>query len=168
MEVSSKRRILWIDDDGPQGSDLGRFPYQSERLQQAGWDVVWANSAREGAIKLRDEVFDVVFLDQMLPWRVNESHVEVWAGCLLLSWLRRRVRPKSAPPMSDFDELQAIAPHSENKEVPVVLITAFNDDEIACAFQEVDPDLDEIYKPVDVRDLLWRLEHSLPKGRGRQ
>jgi CheY-like chemotaxis protein len=152
MAGEPSRRLLWIDDDAPD-----RFRYEHRLLTRHGWETTWATSASAGAEALRDQVFEVVLVDQMLPWSEEElrkQSEEVWAGCLLLFWLRGKKRPSKAPPRKAFDNLYRMAPLARNRTVPVILSSAYYDEEIAAALLEIELHLPELPKPIDCNRLL--------------
>lgn len=154
MAGISLRRLLWIDDDAPD-----RFRHEHRLLSRQGWDVTFATSARAGAEFLQDQAFTAVVLDQMLPWRGGmhgKGREEVWAGCFLLYWLRNKNRPSKAPPRKDFERLSTMQPLDTNRNVAVILCSAYFDDEVMAAFTEVEPGLQELPKPID-RDRLLEI-----------
>jgi len=147
-------RLLWIDDDGP-----GRFPYEERQLKKGGWEVSWAPGVYEGARSLGASAFDVLLLDQMLPWSAElRSSEEVWAGCLLFYWLRGKGRPHKMPPRDQFSHLQEMVPLSANRDLPVIVISAFFDDEIFSALHEIEPQLRDFSKPIDFKRLRQALD----------
>jgi CheY-like chemotaxis protein len=150
--------LLWIDDDAPD-----RFRHEHRLLTRQGWEITWATNARAGAEALRERAFKVVLLDQMLPWsedKLGREQEEVWAGCLLLFWLRGKSRPSKAPPREAFDGLYAMQPLAANKTAHVILSSAYFDDEIMASLLEIEPDLPELPKPID-RDRLLDLLASV-------
>jgi CheY-like chemotaxis protein len=152
MKGSSRHSLLWIDDDAPE-----RFMYENFVLSQNGWEITWATSAEAGAEALRDRPFKVVILDQMLPWSTNglgRDLAEVWAGCLLLAWLRDKRRPSKAPPREAFERLYTMNPLGANRTVPVILGSAYYDDEIMASLFEIEPQLPQVPKPIDCSRLL--------------
>ena len=159
MTGAPLRSLLWIDDDAPE-----RFKHEDRLLSRAGWDITWANSAKAGAEALRDKPFEVVLLDQMLPWSedsLGKEPEEVWAGCLLLFWLRNQGRPSKAPPREAFEGLYTMKPLKTNRKVPVILGSAYYDDEIMASLLEIEPELPEIPKPIDCNRLLELLASAV-------
>jgi CheY-like chemotaxis protein len=152
MPEGSNGNLLWIDDDAPE-----RFKHEHRLLSRHGWSVTWATSAMAGAEALRDTSFNAVILDQMLPWKKGTTGTdpeEVWAGCLLFCWLRDRQRPSKAPPRKDFERLYTMAPLATNLAVPVILSSAYFDEDIMTSLQEIEPHLPELPKPIDCDRLL--------------
>lgn len=152
------RTLLWVDDDGD-----SRFPFEVLRLTRSGWQVEWALTAIDAAEKLRDQVFSAVLLDQTLPLpkkAKGENKANVWTGCLLLHWLRKSPFPESAPLIEGRDELRTIQPAQENVEIPVIVVSAFYDDEVNSAFRQLEPDFKMITKPIDVEFLMRTLNSN--------
>ncbi len=90
----------------------------------------------------------------------GKGREEVWAGCFLLYWLRNKGRPSKAPPRKDFERLSAMQPLGTNRDITVILCSAYFDDEVMAAFNEVEPDLQELPKPID-RDRLLEIFEPL-------
>ena len=152
MAGKCSRSLLWIDDDAPD-----RFRHEHRLLTRQGWEITWATSASTGAEALCNRAFKVVLLDQMLPWSddaLAKEPEEVWAGCLLLFWLRGRSRPSKAPPRKAFERLSIMKPLPTNRTVPVILSSAYFDEEIVASFLEIEPNLVELPKPIDFDRLL--------------
>ncbi|HEY2295631.1 MAG TPA: hypothetical protein VGM86_33415 [Thermoanaerobaculia bacterium] len=154
MEESTPNSLLWIDDDAP-----GRFRYEHQMLTQRGWQITWAKCAEEAADLLRREVFRAIILDQMFPWSKQSPGTdtdEVWAGCFLLFWLRDKGRPSKAPPREPFDSLftETKAPLPSNRTIPVVLSSAYFDEDISASIFDIEPHIPELPKPIDLERLL--------------
>lgn len=152
--------LLWIDDDGrkegPNGGP-GRFPYEERVLGRNGWKIHWARSGKKAADLLSEEVFQGVILDQMFPWKGRLSESEpVWAGCLLLAWLRGKDRPAEAPPIPGFEELAGYSPLLANQSIRVVLVSGFQDPDVERALRAIEPNLLQMMKPIDALELVRR------------
>jgi len=156
--IARGRTLLWVDDDGPE-----RFLYEAYMLERSGWKVQWARSVMEGMESLGQERFDAVLLDQMLPFGVlgadGGDPPDVWAGCLLLYWLRGLSRPSAAPPVraSDEREFSSRRAREENREVPAIIVSAFYDDDVDAAVKKVQA-VPQFSKPLEVQQLLAVLE----------
>jgi CheY-like chemotaxis protein len=148
------RSLLWIDDDGPE-----RFPYEAIVLAEKGWEIQWAKTGKEAVEALSSQEFDAIILDQMLPWirRISASREPVWAGCLLLAWLRGHDRPSLAPQLPGFEQLPNFQPLEANRAKPVVLVSAYHDLEVEDALRLIQPDLQQFVKPIDADDLVSAL-----------
>jgi CheY-like chemotaxis protein len=149
--------VLWIDDDGPSDGP-GRFPYEVRVLNRNGWNVTWAPTGKQATDLLSKQAFQGVILDQMFPWRGKLRETgPVWAGCLLLAWLRGANRPVSAPPISGFEQLESLSPLVINQSIRVILVSAFYDPEVEAALKEIEPGLTQLVKPIDPPELVRRL-----------
>ncbi len=126
-------RLLWTDDDGPR-----RFMMEEFTLRRAGWDVEWAQGMSPAVRKLEQSAFDVVILDQMIPWNdaqvgiPGENPVDVWGGCLLLWWLRRGTPPPTLhrSQVERFGEMWTARPLAANRSAPVTIVSAFEDPDV--------------------------------------
>lgn len=152
--------LLWVDDDGST-----RFPFEQSALEDAGWEVQWAEDAFAAASALAKTNFGVLLLDQLIPFddrqRDRLSTSAVWGGCLLLYWLRGRQPPRHAPTVRGFSSLYELTPLAENQDLHVVVISAFYDEEVAqamCQASPMDASLKSLGKPVDIERLLAALE----------
>lgn len=56
-----KKRILWIDDQIDNLKSLSTF------LENEGYDVVTSSSGQDGLEKVKNEIFDLIILDQYMP-----------------------------------------------------------------------------------------------------
>ena len=146
MTERAERILLWIDDDGPD-----RFPYEEYMFIQSGWKVVWATSVREALSKLGKDRFDAILLDQMLPLDPGPlAPADVWSGCLLLYWLRGLPRPAAAPQVEDPNVFGEFVPLESNREVAVVIVSAFHDDEVEQAITTAEMTISIVKKPIDL------------------
>lgn len=157
---SSPRRLLWVDDDGP-----APYFFETTTLSNQGWSVRWAENVTEAAEILAKEEFSAVILDHVLPlrsspWPLSEETV-LWGGCLLLYWLRGRELPGHIPAPHGFSELYASHPLEANRQVPIVVVSAYFSDEIQAAMRGAispETELRSLTKPVDTEGLLMALE----------
>ena len=91
-------KLLWIDDD----KIYNRFRYEERKIRQRGWDIDWAISICMAAEKLSENVYDVIFLDQQLPFDIELNDkdnfkslvhqplpqaTDIWSGNIIYSWL---------------------------------------------------------------------------------
>ena len=143
-------KLLWIDDDGKD-----RFPYESRKLSNYGYEITWAESGTEAADALQKETFTTILLDQQLPWEKNGFSV-VWGGVLLYAWMRGKERPNNAPPCEGFDAL----PKLEYKvDARVIIVSAFYDNGVAEARRALGLiDRMVLSKPIDLETLQARLK----------
>jgi CheY-like chemotaxis protein len=149
------KRLLWSDDEGP-----GRFLYAAHLLQTDGWDITWAASVEVAAEALRNQPFDAVVLDQMLPLAADGDRASVWGGCTLLRWLKGRppaptAPPNVVPPAGD--------PHADNRDAPMVILSAYRHDDVEAATREAfggEP-VPLLPKPLDVEALRNFLNHKV-------
>ncbi len=151
--------LLWADDGAR------RFRYERLMLRRAGWSTEWAIDARDAAHALSETPFDILVLDQMLPYdHVSESEQiasRPWGGCLLLYWLRGRQLPGHAPAVSDYSSLHGVQPLTVNRSLPVVVVSAYYDEEIAETMRNtssLEAPLRFFPKPVDIQEVLAVLE----------
>jgi|1186.fasta_scaffold57808_2 CheY-like chemotaxis protein len=153
------RQILWVDDDGKD-----RFPFEIDCLKRIGWHINWAESAEEAVEKLLEKSFDLVLLDQVFPFEKDGRHKDVWSGCRLLYWLRGRdAAPHGAPPHDEWARLAARKPpQNGNRDVMVIVISAFQDDDVDAALKTIRLPPKLLPKPVD-EDLLLELVRQAPE-----
>lgn len=147
--------LLWVDDDGP-----SNFLFETYQLQASGWTITFAEDAAAAVAHLQQYAFQAVILDQMLP-RDDSAHgsIDVWTGYLLLWWLKRGQTPSQAPQASieALHPLLQQPPLPQNRTIPVIMITAFHDDDVHEAFDKVrrsEPAVEKLIKPVDFDALL--------------
>lgn len=153
MTDSSQLPLLWIDDDGPR-----RFVYETKLLERAGWQVSWARGVEAAVETLAERVFTAVLLDQMLPMGDPvQDRANVWQGCLLLYWLRRKPAPSQAPASREWQKIGSRAPLAKNRHAKVLLVSAYYDTEVDKAIRAIEPALVAITKPIDADLLLKEL-----------
>jgi len=152
-------RLLWIDDEGER-----KFLFEAYKLRQEGWIVEWAVTVEEATAALSTQPYDAVLLDQMMPLGGDGSHhVDVWTGCLVLWWLRRGHPPEAAPPLSIEASrvLWTTKALEENRRVPAICVSAFDDDEVMPVMQDAADDgsleVPMMVKPIRFPDLLAAL-----------
>jgi CheY-like chemotaxis protein len=155
-------RLLWADDDGE-----SRFSREISMLLKGGWEVHWSLCIEDAAKKLHEEQWDCVIIDQSLPFRPKtmadtRESPGVWGGCVLLWWLRRGEVPKKmpgAPSVAQERFFRTLCPHSSNRDLPVVVVSAFYDEHVLAVMRDCSPqdaNLEVIPKPVpeyDFRDI---------------
>lgn len=137
-------RLLWSDDEGP-----GRFQFHAYRLKKLGWQITWAASVDQATALLREQPFDAVLLDQMMPLEVGGSRSSVWAGCTILRWLKGHGVAAAAPPTV---QQPAGAPRPENTRIPVAIASAYRHEDVESATREamrVSENMPLLAKPLD-------------------
>lgn len=150
-KTSRKPIFLWADDDGPK-----RFEYDENCIRQLGWTVLWAGSIEEAASLLASSPVDAVLLDQMMPYRAGDPKQLVWAGCLILRWLRGAARPPRAPQGVERD-LWSRTPLDVNRGVRVRVTSSYHDVEVHAAMREAsnqDRGLAIVPKPTNITRLI--------------
>lgn len=158
--MKNARTLLWVDDDGAE-----RFPYEIDCLASIGWKTDWATSAAAAAESLAASRYDLVLLDQVFPLRDGDSYKDVWSGCRLLYWLRGKGAPAGAPQKDEWLELaRERRPFAANAGVPVIIISAFQDDHVDEALSAITPMTVILPKPVDENILLKRVKELNHKG----
>jgi CheY-like chemotaxis protein len=158
--MKNSRTLLWVDDDGAE-----RFPYEIDCLAGIGWKTVWAKNAAAAAEFLAAGRCDLVLLDQVFPFHDGDSYKDVWSGCRLLYWLRGEGAPAGAPQKDDWLELaRGSRPFEENIGVPVIIISAFQDDHVDEALSAITPGTVILPKPVDESILLQHVKELNHKG----
>lgn len=110
---------MWVDDDGSE-----RYPYEVSQIEKEGYEVVWARSGQEAELALTQSRYEVILLDQQLPWHRSQPSV-VWGGVFLLAWLSGSTLPEGVPFCPGFDALF----HAEREPVdrhdcPVLVVSA--------------------------------------------
>lgn len=150
--------LLWVDDDGP-----GMFLFEVFQLEELGWTVHFTTHIEGAAEALRSRDFDAVLLDQMMPLAGGtDQPVDVWAGCLVLWWLRHQ-RPPGGAPAASIEATQVLwkaPPRAANTRAPALVVSAFDDPEVDAEIQAVLPGpegIDILVKPVEAAALLERL-----------
>ena len=144
-------KFLWADDDGPV-----RFQYDEYCIRQIGWTVLWACSIEEAAGLLESHAVDAILLDQMMPYRTGDPKQLVWAGCLLLRWLRGADRPARAPQGTERD-LWSRTPLAVNRGVRIKVTSSYHDADVQAAMRaasERDKNLTILPKPTNTNRLL--------------
>ena len=159
--MSSRGRILWVDDDGP-----GRFRYAEGTLKREGWQVDWAADAVAAARSLGAHPYNAVILDQETPIDAGDARSR-WAGCLILYWLRgTQASPPGMPRLDNERQRrlqQAAGPLPVNQNVPVVVISDYDAKELLDALKgasDQDRELTVLSKPLDIN----RLKEVLGRG----
>jgi|GEM_PF-4827585 len=151
--------LLWVDDDGP-----GMFLFEVFQLEQQGWTVHFVTHIAAAAEALAAKPYDAVLLDQMMPLGAGDDQpVDVWAGCLVVWWMRHRAPPPGAPAASveATHALWAATPLPHNQGVPVVIVSAFDDPEVDAEIRKVSPTPRPVHilvKPVEAEALLLQLK----------
>lgn len=165
MEVEmglARKRLLWVEDDPPE-----RFIHEQRVLEEEDdIEVSWARSVASAAQILCEDVYHALVLDQMLPMAEGES-VTIWGGCCLLHWLRGNTEEFSATANDERPALPRGNPLDDNREVPVIIVSAFVDDEVLETTKKAsnhDSVIARILKPLDkVRLRAW-LERAMSTG----
>jgi nucleoside phosphorylase/CheY-like chemotaxis protein len=161
----ARGRLLWVDDLGPAG-----FTYEVEELSEAGWETEFSTSVEDAALKLASGNYDLVLLDQLIPYDRNISaEVGGWGGVVLFSWLRGKGHPQGAPETALCQRLELVPPQPGNQHIPVVLVTAFHSSSTRVAF-EVAKDHGEqvplVSKPVLADELMLLIERLAGESDG--
>ncbi len=147
---NNTENLLWIDDDGEE-----RFPYECRLLQKAGYEIFWARSGQQAAEQLLAQSYEVILLDQQLPWQEGVSHV--WGGVMLYAWATTQDRPREAPPLDGFDQLFS-CPREKPIQAQVRIVSAFYNEGVATVQRELGlPDAEVFAKPIDMEALLISL-----------
>jgi len=143
------KRLLWVDDDGRE-----RFLYEEYLLRKKGWDIIWAHTTKDAARILTQEAVDGIATDHIHPLTGDEP--TTWGGYHLIKWLRNDRdddwgEPKRIPP-----EIESYRPLDGNKNLPVLIIGAFFDEEVERRIRDL-PHADELSwleKPINVEKLI--------------
>lgn len=151
-----ERRLLWVDDDGPE-----RFEYERLILERKGWEISWARDVRTAARILSQVSFTALVIDQTLPFQLNGSDPDderrsIWGGCMILRWLRQKHMPVGMDIPANDDELQRLKPLEGNKLLQALIVSAFHDDAVEEATRntsEIDQEIIIEPKPLDIRKL---------------
>lgn len=156
----TKRRLLWIDDDGP-----GRFEYERYLVEREGWSLVWAEHVLDAVTRLASEPFDALVIDQMLPFDAEDrGFPDPWGGCLLLRWLRGTYPPRHVPlkMLTREGHLGAQPPPlPANVGLRLLVVSAFHNEEVLGeirAASEKDQHIVVASKPLNERRLLELLK----------
>jgi len=158
--MAKKRRVLWVDDDGKD-----RFQYELSVLEDSGFTTDWALDAEEALASLSKEAYDLVLLDQVFPIGKDSSYKDVWSGCRLLYWLRSEPPPAGAPQGALWAWLLGKnKPKSKNREIPVIIISGFQDDHVDAALRQINQGISIFPKPVDGDELIRTID-GLLKGK---
>lgn len=106
----------------------------------------------------------MVLLDQAFPIGQGYSYKDVWSGCRLLSWLRSEEPPAGAPHGALWvDLLRKNKPEPKNREVPVIIISGFQDDQVDAALRRINRRISIFPKPVDGDELIETIEKMLAR-----
>lgn len=149
-------RLLWVDDDGEE-----RFRYEQRILGARNWEIAWALDLLDAAEKLSTSPFDALVVDQSLPLRKGGEPTRIEGGYTLLHWLRRG----EAPPGGEFDDfrrpLNGKQALGENRCLPVLIVSAFFDEDLDAKIRQISPEDQEILiapKPLDEYSLRSYIE----------
>ncbi|NPA46341.1 MAG: bifunctional response regulator/alkaline phosphatase family protein [Chlorobi bacterium] len=116
-----RERILWIDDE------IELFKPHLIFLEKKGYRVDTAAFASEGIEKLRDEKYDVVFLDEQMPGMHGlEALMEI-----------RRIDPHLPVVMITKSEEENIMEEAIGKEITDYLIKPVNPNEIILSLKKI-------------------------------
>lgn len=156
--MPTMKRLLWVDDDGED-----RFLFERSILEDQGMVTDWARDATEAVVALQEKDYSLVLLDQVFPILQESSYKDVWSGCRLLYWLRGRKPPAGAPQgaagwASFLHDKKALA---GNQNIPVIIISGFQDDHVDQALEGVSPGIDIFPKPVDGDKLIETIVNLL-------
>jgi CheY-like chemotaxis protein len=159
--LDDKPRLLWTDDDGPD-----RFMFEYYSLERKGCKVEWAVDVFNALERLSRERFDALLLDQMLPFDKKDRETTPWGGCEVLRWLRGSPsRPDLAPPLPAHPSGTWPVPLEENRQIPVLVISAFYNEQVLAAMRGAskrDRELAISPKPTNIDDI----ERFLFRARG--
>lgn len=160
--MDNPRRILWVDDDGPD-----RFRYAESMLRRDGWEVEWAQDVVSAARRLTTQSYDAVLLDQETPLEPNDTKSR-WAGCILLHWLRSNASAPLGLPSLELARharmMRVGKPLADNVSVRVVVVSDYDPPELMAALRTAsnnDVELPILPKPLNLEELRALL------GRGR-
>jgi DNA-binding response OmpR family regulator len=157
--VVTTLRALWVDDDREE-----RFQYELSVLADHGLTTDWALDAAEAVARLSKNTYDLVLLDQVFPISQDSSYKDVWSGCRLLYWLRGLEPPGGAPQGAIWAQfLRKKKPRPQNKMVPVVIISGFQDDHVDEALTKAARGILIFAKPVDGDELIAKIKKILIK-----
>lgn len=148
------RSLLWADDDVNR-----RFVYTKYRLEKEGWKVVLAPNVVNAARQLRSMAFDFILFDQMYPFSDTENVPDVWGGCRLLYWLKRKRRLPQANviPSDEVEKLKKLKPKSVNMEAPLMFLSAFDDEAVRQEILKLVPEIRMETKPMHPNQLILAL-----------
>ncbi len=152
----TKRRLLWIDDDGP-----GRYEYERYLVEREGWSLVWAENVLDAVKHLAAVPFDALVVDQMLPFDIEDrGFPEPWGGCLVLRWLRGTYPPRHVPRRMVTREGHLGAqppPLPANVDLHVLVVSAYHNEDVLREMRsasEKDQNLVVASKPLNERRLI--------------
>ncbi len=157
------KSLLWVDDDGP-----GRFRYEETLLRREGWTVIWATTTDSAAKILAKTGVDGVIADMMFPL-ANGDNPSIWSGFGLIKWLRGDWEGDWGDMQQAPAVLERYKPLEDNKDVPIVVVSAFFDAGIEERLLKL-PQSDELSwlpKPVNSAGLTAFIE-TLELSRGRR
>lgn len=159
--MTKKQKVLWVDDDGPD-----RFPYELSVLEEHHFETDWALDAEQAVNRLSAGHYNLVLLDQAFPIDYRSSYRDVWSGCRLLYWLRGKRPPTGASQGAMWTELfRRNRPRLKNKNIPVIIISGFQDDLVDEALRQIDHEISIFPKPVDGDELIRTIDSALPRNR---
>lgn len=153
-----RKQILWTDNDG-----RARFLYEHRLLSRAGYDVAWAVSIREATRLIASRSFDLLIVDQLMPYdgepgatSTPDGDPGVWGGWYLLQWLR------CLDPMPGPAWLTGLSP--VDSTVPVLFLSAYQNmkvEEALRATSAQDADVVILRKPLDESELVAAVDRIL-------
>ena len=157
-----RKTLLWVDDDGP-----GRFLYETMVIESSGeWQIQWAQNPEQAARHLATAAYRAVILDQFMPLTDDVSGRSPWAGYLLLCWIREQPIQDSLEPAlhlaADRIRTSSSRPLASNKVVPVLILSAFHDKQVASSTRQVNKPYQAntriLVKPIDIGDVISWLD----------
>jgi CheY-like chemotaxis protein len=130
MPADRPLRLLWIDDE----PELLYSPDELITLD-LGWELDWAICVRTAAEALVSQHYDIVLVDQMMPFEAEpqlprQEAIVVTAGALLIHWLRLGTLSKDLTGATELRQLGWLPPHQGviahgNQDASVIMVTGW-------------------------------------------
>lgn len=137
-------KILWVDDDGPR-----RFEHEIFRLErELSAEVDFAMTITGAINKLKENKYDYVLLDQMLPPDNAAQAGDLRGGLNILKALCSRHSSR------DF---------ATSSRVPVTILSAFYAHDVYERIKAIRRDVAILEKPVDIESLLELVSGALDR-----
>jgi CheY-like chemotaxis protein len=156
------RDVLWVDDDPHE-----IFSSLIKKIRKQGHTLTWAESINDCVQKMIDTPYDLLILDQTMPFKNMPGNTlggTEWAGCFLLYWLGEESEAwqKECSRLSgiNWDELPKDFREAKPKAKPkkIIICSAIDVPEIRQRIEAVDPEVVFIAKPINRKLLISEIE----------
>lgn len=149
-------KILWLDDEPD------NIEFIAEALMADGHQVELVSAVEAAIEQLENTGYDIMLLDQQLPLPGIDVKYEnfVWAGCIILRWLRGNgdTIENAADNVKKQIKyyIEQGQPLAANSRIPVAICSAFFDKQVIKALKSSstqDNHIQILLKPLDIEQI---------------